>query len=293
MTESSKGVLAMVGACTIWGLSALFYRLIADVPPLEVLAHRTLWSLVVFGIVLALQSRLQEVLVALRGGRQFALVFAAAAMISCNWFFFIFSVQVGRVVESSLGYYIFPLVAVALGGLVLRERLSKQQLAAVGLAAIAVIILTAGLGVAPWISLILAVTFGIYGLLKRWVDAGPVVSVTAEVVVLAPIAVAYLIWLGKDAGSFGHDLGGSLLLVLAGPMTAIPLIMFSYAAKRASMSTIGLVQYLNPSLQFFCAAVLFGETVTLWHAIAFPIIWVALALYSWATLRRALPPAQP
>ena len=293
MTESGKGVLAMVGACSIWGLSALFYRLLADVPPLEVLAHRTVWSLVVFGIVLALQTRLAETRIALSGTRKFALVFAAAAMISCNWFFFIFSVQVGRVVESSLGYYIFPLVAVALGGIVLRERLSKPQLAAVGLAALAVVILTAGLGVAPWISLILAVTFGIYGLLKRWVDAGPVVSVTAEVLVLTPIAVAYLIWLGADAGVFGHDLWLSMLLVLAGPMTAIPLIMFSYAAKRASLSTLGLVQYLNPSLQFFVAVVLFGEAITLWHAIAFPIIWVALALYSWATLRRAPPPAQP
>lgn len=293
MTESGKGVLAMVGACSIWGLSALFYRLLADVPPLEVLAHRTVWSLVVFGIVLALQTRLAETRIALSGSRKFALVFAAAAMISCNWFFFIFSVQVGRVVESSLGYYIFPLVAVALGGIVLRERLSKPQLAAVALAALAVVILTAGLGVAPWISLILAVTFGIYGLLKRWVDAGPVVSVTAEVLVLAPIAVAYLIWLGADAGVFGHDLWRSVLLVLSGPMTAIPLIMFSYAAKRASLSTLGLVQYLNPSLQFFVAVVLFGEAVTLWHAIAFPIIWLALALYSWATLRRAPPPAQP
>ena len=293
MTESGKGVLAMVGACSIWGLSALFYRLLADVPPLEVLAHRTVWSLVVFGIVLALQTRLAETRIALSGSRKFALVFAAAAMISCNWFFFIFSVQVGRVVESSLGYYIFPLVAVALGGIVLRERLSKPQLAAVGLAALAVVILTAGLGVAPRISLILAVTFGIYGLLKRWVDAGPVVSVTAEVLVLTPIAVAYLIWLGADAGVFGHDLWLSILLVLAGPMTAIPLIMFSYAAKRASLSTLGLVQYLNPSLQFFVAVVLFGEAITLWHAIAFPIIWVALALYSWATLRRAPPPAQP
>ncbi len=293
MTESGKGVLAMVGACSIWGLSALFYRLLADVPPLEVLAHRTVWSLVVFGIVLALQTRLAETRIALSGSRKFALVFAAAAMISCNWFFFIFSVQVGRVVESSLGYYIFPLVAVALGGIVLRERLSKPQLAAVGLAALAVVILTAGLGVAPRISLILAVTFGIYGLLKRWVDAGPVVSVTAEVLVLTPIAVAYLIWLGADAGVFGHDLWLSILLVLAGPMTAVPLIMFSYAAKRASLSTLGLVQYLNPSLQFFVAVVLFGEAITLWHAIAFPIIWVALALYSWATLRRAPPPAQP
>jgi chloramphenicol-sensitive protein RarD len=233
---------------------------------------------------------LRELPKALSGARALGLVFVAALMISANWFLFIYSVQVGRTVESALGYYIFPLVAVLIGAVVLGERLGRAQWVAVGLAAVAVTVLTAGLGVAPWISITLAVTFGIYGLLKRWVAAGPVVSVSAEVLLLAPLALGYLIWLGAGPGAVGHDIWLSLLLVLAGPMTAIPLILFSYAAKRAAMSTIGLVQYLNPTLQFATAVLILGEVITLWHAIAFPIIWLALAIYSWASLRRGPSP---
>ncbi|QBY00255.1 EamA family transporter RarD [Rhodophyticola sp. CCM32] len=291
MTEPVKGVLAMIGACTIWGLSPIFYKLLSDVPPLEVLAHRTLWSVIVFGLALAGQGRLRDLRPALSGRRVLLLVFVAAMMISANWFLFIFSIQVGRTVESALGYYIFPLVAVLIGAVVLKEKLGKAQLAAVGLAALAVTILTLGLGVAPWISLTLGVTFGMYGLLKRWVAAGPVVSVTSEVLLISPLALGYLLWLGPGQGAFGNDLWASLFLVLSGPLTALPLILFSYAAKRAAMSTIGLVQYLNPTLQFGSAVLILGERVTLWHAIAFPIIWVALMIYSWASLRRPQAPA--
>jgi len=285
MTEATKGVLAMVGACVIWGFSALYYKLLADIPPLEVLAHRTLWSVFVFIGVLALQSRLGELRRALSGGRSFLLIGAAALMISTNWFFFIFSIQTGHLMQSSLGYYIFPLVAVALGALVLKERLSRSKKIAVLLAAIAVVQLTLGLGVAPWISLILALTFGLYGLIKRYVAAGPVVSVTAEVFLLMPIALAYLVWLGRAEGVFGADLIQSGLLILSGPLTAAPLILFSYASKRAALSTIGLVQYLNPTLQFTIAVVIFGEVLTLWHAIAFALIWAGLAIYSVGAMR--------
>ncbi|WP_430448775.1 EamA family transporter RarD [Rhodophyticola sp.] len=291
MSEAGKGVLAMIGACIIWGLSPIFYKLLSDVPPLEVLAHRTLWSFAVFGLVLTLQRRIGALPQALAGRRALFLAFAAALMISGNWFLFIFSVQVGRTVESALGYYIFPLVAVLIGRVVLKERLGRAQILAVGLAGVAVAILTLGLGVAPWISLSLATTFGIYGLMKRWTVAGPVVSVTAEVALLAPVALGYLIWLGAEQGAFGHDAVQSTLLIMAGPLTALPLILFSYAARRTAMSTIGLVQYLNPTLQFGVAVLVLGEVITLWHGIAFPIIWVALGIYSWAPLRRAPSPA--
>jgi len=291
LRDAGKGVLALVMACTIWGLSPLFYALLSDVPPAEVLAHRTAWSLIVFAGMLALQGRLREVPRALGSARGFLAVLAASAMISVNWFLFIFAIQAGRTVEASLGYYIFPLVAVLLGATVLREGLGRAQLLAVAIAAAAVITLTIGLGAAPWISLTLAVTFGIYGLLKRWVQAGPVVSVTAEVLILVPIATVYLIWLGAEAGHFGHDIGTSLLLIASGPMTATPLILFSYATKRVAMATVGLVQYLNPTLQFGVAALILGEVVTPWHMIAFPMIWVALAIYSWATFSSKHPKA--
>jgi chloramphenicol-sensitive protein RarD len=284
MTDPVKGVLAMALACTIWGLSPLFYAMLSHVPPLEVLAHRTLWSLLIFAAILAGQGRLAALPAALATPRQFGLVALSAAMISVNWFLFIFAVGSGRTVETSLGYYIYPLVAVAIGAVVLREGLSRVQGLAVVLAVAAVLVLTLGLGAPPWISLTLATTFGAYGLLKRWVAAGPVVSVTAEVLLFLPLATGYLIWVASGRG-LTLSAGDLALYVASGPMTAVPLMLFSYAAKRVRMATVGLIQYLNPSLQFACAVLILNETVTVWHMIAFPLIWLALAIYSAATLR--------
>lgn len=295
MTEAQKGVLAMVSACVIWGLSSMYYKLLAHVPPLEVLSHRTLWSLVFFGLVLAVQGRIGEIGTLLASGRALATVGLAALAISMNWFFFIYSIQIGKAVEASLGYYIFPLVAVALGFLVLGERHSAPKWVAVGLACLAVTGLTLGLGVAPWVSLVLAGTFGLYGLVKRAVPAGPVVSVTAEVLLLAPLA---LVWLwgvhgagwggvtGRTLATFGRDLSDSLLLIASGPLTATPLILFSFASKRVSYATVGLVQYINPTLQFLVATLVFREAFTLWHGLAFGLIWTALLLYSGESLRQ-------
>lgn len=293
--EARAGVIAMVGACVIWGLSSMYYKLLAHVPPLEVLGHRTLWSLVFFGLVLAAQRRLPELARLIVQPRAMAAVGLAALMISVNWFLFIYSIQVGRAVEASLGYYIFPLVAVALGFLLLGERHSALKWAAVGLAFLAVAGLTWGLGVAPWVSLALALTFGVYGVIKRGVGAGPVVSVTAEVLLLAPLA---LVWLwgvhaqgwadmtGRTLATFGHDLSDSLLLMLSGPLTAMPLILFSQASQRLRFATVGLVGYLNPTLQFLVATLVFREAFTLWHGLAFALIWTALALYSAESLRQ-------
>ncbi|OLS47949.1 EamA family transporter RarD [Rhodovulum sulfidophilum] len=294
LRPAAKGVLAMVGASAIWGLSSMYYKLLAHVPPLEVLSHRTIWSLVFFGLVLALQGRLAELWRLFGQARALWLVAAAAVMISTNWFFFIYAIQIGHAVEASLGYYIFPLVAVALGFAVLGERPSVLQWGAVGLAAVAVGALTWGLGVAPWMSLALAGTFALYGLAKRGVPAGPVVSVTAEVVLLLPLA---LVWLwgvhvagwpgltGRALGAFGQDLGDSLLLVFSGPLTAVPLMLFSYATKRVDFATVGLVMYLNPTLQVLVATLVFREPFTGWHILAFALIWTALALYSAESLR--------
>ncbi len=299
MNDAAKGIAAMVLACTVWGLSALLYKALAHVPPLEVLAHRTLWSLVFFLVVLAVQGRL-ALLPGLIGSRAVWLVALAALLVSANWFGYIWSVQNGRVMEASLGYYIFPLVAVLIGLVIFREGLALPQWLAVGLAALAVLVLTAGLGAAPWISLYLAVTFGLYGLLKRRIEAGPVVSVAGEVAMLAPVAAIWLWGLHTGnwgtGGSFGGNWADSLLLAISGVATGGPLMLFSYAMKRVRMATVGLVQYLNPTLQFALAALLFAEPVTLWHMIAFPMIWAALALYSLSVIReerrrRALPVA--
>ncbi|MEL6595259.1 MAG: EamA family transporter RarD [Pseudomonadota bacterium] len=290
MGEAGKGVMAMIGACVVWGLSPLYYKLIAHVPPGEVLAHRTLWSLVFFACVLALQGRLG----ALRGALQhWPVILLASVLISVNWFAFIFSVQVGRTVEASLGYYIFPLVAVVLGMIVFRERLGLWQGIAIVLALSAVVVLSVGAGVVPWISLILATTFGFYGVLKKRLEIGPVVSVTCEVLLLAPVALIWLAGLhlglfaeGRPGAVFGSGFFESAVLMLSGVLTAGPLILFSYAARRVALATVGVIQYLNPSLQFMCAVVIFAEPFTQAHAIAFPLIWTALAIYSVAAFRQ-------
>ncbi len=287
MTEATKGVLALILTCTIWGLSGLYYKLLEHIPPIEILAHRTLWSFIFFALVLMYQGRLRVLGQTVGSWRAAMVVGVAAFMISINWFVFITSIQIGRAVEASLGYYIFPLVAVLLGAVVLRENLGRAQMLAVGLATIAVITLTAGLGVTPWIALILATSFGLYGLIKKRIGAGPVVSVTAEVMLLAPIALIVLAEVHlRGAGAFGSTISDSLLLAFSGLLTATPLIMFSYAAKRVRLSTVGLVQYINPTFQFLVATFVFRELFSFWHALAFAMIWLALAIYTFAALRQ-------
>ncbi|WP_299966934.1 EamA family transporter RarD [uncultured Roseobacter sp.] len=280
-SQAVKGVAAMVAACSIWGLSPIYYKELAHVPALEVLSHRMIWSLVIFGLLLAVQGRLGAIITALRGRRAFALIAVASLMIAVNWSLFIWSVQTGHTTQTSLGYYIYPLVAVVIGRLVFGERLTPLQWLAVALAATAVALLTFGLGTAPWIALALAVTFGIYGLIKKQLDLGPVVSVTAEILLLIPLAAAVLLQTHHNGGAvLGGDLRTAALLIFAGPITALPLILFSYAARRLTMTSTGLLQYINPTLQFGCAVFIFAEPFGPWHVAAFALIWTALALYS-------------
>jgi chloramphenicol-sensitive protein RarD len=295
MGEGRKGVAAIVAAAVIWGLSGIYYKLLTPVPPLEVLSHRTLWSLAFFGVVLTAQRRGAEVAAAFARPRVLAALAISATMVAVNWLGFIWAVQTGRALEASLGYYIFPLFAVALGFLVRGERFTAAQTAAVGLAAAAVMVLTLGLGVAPWLALMLAASFGAYGLIKGLVPLGPGLSVFVETVILAPLALAWLWGVhgghfidigGRSGAVFGRDLGMSAMLVFSGPLTATPLMLFAYAARRIAYGTLGLIQYLNPTLQFLVAVLLFGEPFTVWHAIAFPLIWGGLALYSWDGWRR-------
>ena len=295
MSEARKGVLAIVAASAIWGLSSLYYKALAVVPPLEMLSHRTVWSVVFFALVLLVQGRLGEVRALLARPRDWRILVLAAGAIAINWLVFIHAVQVGHALEASLGYYVFPLVAVALGYLVLGERFSRVQGAAIGLAAVAVLVLGVGLGAPPWTALILASSFGAYGLVKGQVSLGPVVSVFVETLLLAPLALVFLwgahagAWVdmdGRQGGIFGHDLGTSVLLAFSGPLTGVPLVLFSLAARRIPYATVGLIQYLNPTIQFAVAVLVFGEPFTVWHAVAFPLIWGGLALYSWDGWRR-------
>jgi len=294
MKKPPYSLLSILAASIIWGLSGLFYKALAHVPPLEVLAHRTLWSLLLFGLILAMRGRLWAVRQALKTPRIVAMLALSAVMISINWGAYITSIQFGYALEASLGYYFFPLMVVLLGALFLGERFSRGQGLALGLMGLAVAVLTLGLGAPPWIALLLASTFGIYALVKKQVTAGPMVSVFIEVLLLAPLAAIWLYgahsygWatVPRPAGWFGRSWQDTTLLMLTGPMTAGPLILFSYAAQKVRLSTVGLIQYLNPTLQFMVAALVFGEAFTMWHAITLPLIWAALALYYFETKRR-------
>lgn len=277
--EARRGLLAMIVACVIWGLSGIFYHQLAHVPAIEVLSWRTVSSLVFLLMVMAALRRLGRVRTALSDVRVLRRLVLASAMISLNWFLFIFAIQSGQAMEASLGYYVFPLIAVLLGRLIFGEMLGPLQWVSVGLAGGAVAILAWGLGVAPWIALALALTFASYGVLKKGVGAGPLSSVTIEVLILTPFA---LIWMFGFGQGVNWDLRTLALLAAAGVVTGGPLLLFAYAAQRVRLSTIGLVQYLNPTLQFGVATLILAEPFTLWHGVAFPMIWLGLALYSWA-----------
>lgn len=281
------GIAALVCACTIWGLAPIYYKAMHGIAPLEILAHRTVWSMVIFALYLGWQRRLGEV-ARLITGRARWLVVLGAVMIAANWFVFIWSIQTGRAVEASLGYYIFPLIAVVLGRFMFAERLVATQALAIWLAVLAVAILTFGLGVAPWVALFLAVSFAIYAALKRHLPAGPVASVTAEVALMLPLALVWLVWLGWNGqGHFGRELVDSLMLIGTGAITGIPLMLFSFASRRASMAAFGLTQYLNPTLQFLCATLIFNEPFSGWHLMAFGLIWIAVAVFAFGAVRQA------
>ena len=282
MNRTAQGILAILAACVIWGLSPLYYDLLTMVPPLELLAQRTLWSFLFFALVLGLQGQFSALIHALGNRGHVITLFAAACAIAVNWYFFIYSVQINRVSEASLGYFIFPLVAVVFGLIVFKEKLSALQWVAVVLAVFAVLVLTYGLGVAPWLALVLSLSFGTYSVLKKRLDLSPVISVTLEVMLLLPLTVPYLLiqnWPIQDSTDSWQIW---FLLMGSGPLTATPLILFSYATRRISMSTVGIMQYINPSIQFLVALLIFAEPMTDWHFGAFSIIWVAVVIYSWS-----------
>jgi chloramphenicol-sensitive protein RarD len=285
MTEPRKGAIAMVLASIIWGLSAIYYKQLSDIPPLEVLCHRTLWSVIVFIFILRLQDRLQDLKLVFQNKKLILGLFWAAAMISINWFFFIWSVHNDRATEASFGYYIFPLVAVLFGLIFFKEQLSFMKWCSVFLAIFAVTTLAISQDILPFVALVLSVTFGIYGALKKQINLGPILSVTTEVILLLPLAIIFLLyWHLSGFGSFGKNIETTSLLIFSGPMTAVPLMLFSYAARRVQMTSLGIIQYLNPSLQFLVAVFIFAEPFGASQGMAFGLIWLALFIYTLASV---------
>lgn len=289
MDPRRVGMICMVVACLIWGFSTLYFHALRHVPAGELLAWRVLSSFVLFALVLAAQGRLHLIARAL-GREHLPRIAAAALAISSNWLLFILAVQAGHVVQASLGYYVFPLAAVILGVLLFGERLRPLQVIAVALAGLAVVVLTIGLGVTPWLSLGIAVSFAVYGAIKKGVALSPVVSVTAEVGVLVPGAVIWLL-LRPEGGApaFGGDPTTTVLLAATGIITAVPLMLLTAATRRIEMATVGVMQYLNPTIQFLCATLILHEAFTGWHLVSFALIWTAVGLYSAAMLRHSAP----
>ncbi|WP_179976884.1 EamA family transporter RarD [Mycolicibacterium mageritense] len=275
------------GAYIWWGLCPGFFLLLLPAGALEILAHRIVWSSVFLLLVLAVARRLGDLRrLTLRTWLQLA---AAAALISVNWGTYIFAVTNGHVVDAALGYFINPLVSVALGVLVFRERINRWQSAALGLAVVAVAILTAEVGEPPYIAVILALSFGVYGLVKKVVAADPRVSVAVETLLAFPLAAGYLVTLQVlgDGHFLDHGVGHAALLLLAGPVTAIPLLLFAAAAQRLPMVTLGLLFYLNPGLQMAFGVLVGHEAMPVGRWIGFALIWLALVVMTLDAVRTA------
>lgn len=273
----------------LWGLFPLYFHLLAGVSPVEVVANRVVWSLVFLAILTTVTRSWARTVAVTRSPKALALLGIAAAFLAVNWGFYVYAVATNQVVEASLGYFISPLVSVALGVLLLRERLRRAQWVAVGLAVLAVGVLAVSYGRLPWISLVLAVSFGVYGLIKKQVGSGSVESLTIETAVLAPFALGVMVAMAAlGTTSFtGGGVGTASLLVLLGPITAIPLLAFGGAATRIPLSTLGLMQYFTPVLQFLLGVLVFGEAMPPLRWAGFGLVWLSLAVMSIDGLRNA------
>jgi chloramphenicol-sensitive protein RarD len=280
----SRGLVAAVAAYLSWGMFPIYFKAVSAFPALRILAHRIVWSMLFLAILATAQRRWGELVAAFRPGRR--RVYAATTLlIAANWLLFIWAVNSGRVLESSLGYFVNPLVSVVLGAVFLHERLSRWQTAAVALAGAGVVALVVRLGAFPWVALALAATFGLYGLLRKTARIDPVVGLLVETTLLAPVALAYLLALPQRGGADAHDPGTVALLALSGVITPLPLIWFGTAVRSLRLATMGILQYLAPSGQFLLAVALYREPFTSTHAAAFGCIWASLALYTFDALR--------
>jgi len=283
----NRGLWLGAGAYILWGLLPLYLKLLTGVPAVQVLAHRVVWSLLLLAIVVVVLGRLRTVRAAARG-RTLALLGASATLIAINWLTYIWAVQHAHVLEASLGYFINPLVNVALGVAVLGERVSRVQRVAVGIAAAGVAVMALSGGGAIWISLVLAVSFGLYGLIRKVAAIDALGGLTIETLLLAPLSLVVLAYAGAAGNAaFGQERSVDLLLILAGPVTAAPLLLFAAAARRLTLATLGLLQYLGPTLQFAEAVLIFGEPLRPVHMVTFAAIWTGCALYAWDAWRRS------
>lgn len=280
-SSGNAGSLYALLAYGSWGLLPIYWKFFQQSSAVEVLSHRMIWSLVFLSVILLVQQRQAEVGLLLKSPHRLGLLLATATLLTCNWGLYIYGVNSDRVVETSLGYFINPLVSVLLGFIFLRERLYRGQQVAVILAAIGVSYFVWQFAAVPWIALGLAFTFAFYGLLRKVVAVAPMVGLAVETLMITPLALVLVgYWQATGVGHFGTTLPLSLLFVGAGVMTSMPLLWFNNAAKRLRLSTLGFFQYVAPSIQLMLGVFLFREPFTPTHAVTFGCIWTALLLYS-------------
>lgn len=281
VSETTKGVAFGLGAYIMWGCFPLFFALFDGVPAYEVLIHRIIWSSVFLAVVITILRRWSPVKKALANPRALGRVLACAVLIAANWGLYIYSVETRHVLQASLGYFLTPLVNVALGMLVLREQMARLQMIAVTLAGAGILVQLVLLGAVPWISLALALTFGTYGLLRKQIVLDGLSGLFVETLLLLPVGLLTLASLRYMGSShFGADTANTLLLIASGVITALPLLAFAGAARRLRLSTVGFLMYINPTMQFLIALFVFNEPLSKTQLASFIIIWIALALYT-------------
>ena len=289
-TDSSKGGIPLgLAAYAIWGFMPLYFKLLAGVQPTEIVAHRILWSLLLLGLLATVWRRWGAIRAALGTGKVLITLIVTACLIAVNWLVYIYAIVSGHVLEGSLGYYLNPLVNVLFGVLLLHERLTRAQVFACLLAGAGVAVMAAGAGSALWISLVLALSFASYGFLRKVAPVDALEGLWVETLMLAPVSLFWVLHLqAQGTAGFGHQgLATDLLLILGGAVTALPLLLFTAAAKRLPYSTLGFLQYIAPSLQFLLAVLVFHEPFGEIQGLCFAAIWAALAIFSVEAIRTA------
>jgi chloramphenicol-sensitive protein RarD len=281
MTKFNKGLLFGISAYLIWGLLPLYWQLVEEAGAYEILAHRGIWSLLLCALLLALRKQIKSAFIMVRSSRTLSLLFLASGLLSINWAVYIWSVTVNRVVEAALGYYITPLINVTFGVLLLRERLRPLQWTAVGLASVGVMILTVGYGALPWIALVLSISWGSYSLIKKSLNLGALETLSVETLFAFLPNLVYLFIIERNGtAEFGDGFVMSLLLFGAGAATVIPLLLFNGSTTRLPLSTVGLLQYITPTIMFFIGIFINNEDISPTKVAGFVFIWIALAVLS-------------
>ncbi len=281
--DTRAGFFFALSAYLLWGFLPLYMKALHEIPAIEVIAHRIFWSLPVAAILLWMLGRTKDIVPTFKSPKRLGILAITATIISLNWGIYVWAISVDRTLETAMGYYINPLITVALGAAFLGDRFSKAQMVTLAIATFAVLLLTFRSGVFPWISIALAFSFALYGFLRKTVDVGPTQGFLVEVMLLSPLALAYIVWLENTGeGVLFQDGWTTSMLIGCGPVTAIPLILYAYGAKGLRLSTIGLMQYIAPTMIFLISIFVFHEPFSFWQAVTFAMIWFALVIYSWS-----------